>query len=298
MHHLLKKTLKTSRFAVILLFFVSCKKDYIVYYKRVNEIDSLYRLAHNPQLAIKEYKALFNQYSPKNQERIEEYETYITLSEKYNADFGGKESLYKLIPLIAPYDDRYKKFLPLFNKYGIDSIETKKEIKKWESNLNQKLVDSFRIALIRDQDGRPMDTALVRKNVKKNAELLVWTFKNYGFPSSQKIGSFPMITFLSHMIESKEYYPYIKTKILEYVKSGDCPPRDYIMMVDTYNTLNNKEIYYGYTINKILDSAQINRNRKNIGVPSLKHAAKIRKDFLKKLSTKNDINFFQERRSY
>ncbi|WP_449401465.1 hypothetical protein [Chryseobacterium wanjuense] len=124
-----------------------------------------------------------------------------------------------------------------------------------------------------------------KKNVEKNANFLMWTFKNYGFPSLQKIGNtgndnvfIAMTTLLTHMIES-EHYPYFKTKLLEYVKSGDCMPRDYAMMVDSFDP---RVATYGYGIAPIKDSIQVNRNRKSIGLPSLQHGKQITKDFLKK----------------
>ncbi|MGE8433208.1 hypothetical protein [Chryseobacterium joostei] len=277
---------------IILLFLTSCKKDYITYYNKINEIDSTYRLANNPKLAIKEYQKVFKEYAPKNQDRIEEYATYITLADQYHEDFGGKESLYQLISLVAPYGDEYKKYLPLFNKYGIDNASVEQKITEWKQGLDKKLVDSFRVALIRDQAGRPLDTALTRKNVEKNAELLIWTFKNYGFPTPEKIGWFPMPTFITHMVESKKHYPFIKEKLLEYVKSGDCSPRDYARMDDTYLGSHKKITLYGFNMIPVKDSAQTDRNRKSLGIPSMKHSAKIRKDFFKKLK-QNDTHHIE-----
>lgn len=277
---------------IILLFLTSCKKDYITYYNKINEIDSTYRLANNPKLAIKEYQKVFKEYAPKNQDRIEEYATYITLADQYHEDFGGKESLYQLISLVAPYGDEYKKYLPLFNKYGIDNASVEQKITEWKQGLDKKLVDSFRVALVRDQAGRPLDTALTRKNVEKNAELLIWTFKNYGFPTPEKIGWFPMPTFITHMVESKKHYPFIKEKLLEYVKSGDCSPRDYARMDDTYLGSHKKITLYGFNMIPVKDSAQTDRNRKSLGIPSMKHSAKIRKDFFKKLK-QNDTHHIE-----
>lgn len=266
----------------------SCKKNYIIYYNKVNEIDSIYRLDNNPRLAIKEYRELFKEYAPKNQERIEEYSNYITLADQYKEDFGGKKSLYKLIPLIAPYGDEYKKYLPLFGKYGIDSTEVKEKMADWKKDLNKQLIDSFNIAITRDQEGRPFDTALVRKNVEKNAHLFKWTFEKFGFPSQQKIGNFPMITMLSHMSESKILYPYLEKEILEYIKSGDCPPLGYSMMVDTHQIPMGKGTYYGMGRSFMgkIDSVTIDRHRKMIGLPSLKHTEKLKQDFFTKIKNK------------
>jgi len=276
---------------LLIIFLSSCKNqklNYIIYYNKVNEADSIYRMANDPLNAIKKYRKLFRKYPPKNQERIEEYATYINISDQYGKNFGNKKSLYKLIPLIAPYGNKYKEYLPLFKKYNIDSIEVKQEIVNWKRKLDTKLVDSFSIAMIRDQEKRHIDTVIQAKNVKKNAELLIWTFKNHGFPSVQKIGTMPMHTFLTHMNESKQYYLIIKAKLLDYIKSGDCPPMSYAMMFDSYHVNVEKRMTtYGYnSFNSIMDSAQVNRNRKSIGLPSLKHSDAIRKDFFKKIKKK------------
>ncbi|QQQ30455.1 hypothetical protein JJL46_12105 [Chryseobacterium indoltheticum] len=267
----------------------SCKSknlNYINYYNKANEIDSIYRIANNPQKAIRKYRKLFKKYEPKNQELIEEYETYIRLADKYHKNFGGKKSLNRLIPLVAPYGRSYKKLYPLYQKYGIDSIEIKQNVANWKNNLNKKLVDSFTIAMIRDQEGRPENKILAKKNVEKNAVLFLWTFKNYGFPSSQKIGRLndtifiAMPTLLSHMVSS-ENYPKIKYKVFEYLKSGDCSPQEYALMSDTYDYYKNTAVRFGYR-NSSQDSSQVNRGRKSIGLPSLMHASKIRKDVFKK----------------
>ncbi len=279
--------------SIISLININCQKksvNYILYYQKVNEIDSIYRLANNSKLATEEYKNFFErgEYEPKNQERINEYETYITLADRYNIDFGGKKSLKKLILLKAQRGGNCKEYFPLFKKYGVDSLYVKEQILKWKKGLNQKLIDSFTIAMKRDQLGRKnFDTAVTMANVRKNARLLIWTFTKYGYPTPQKMGTmghddtfFAMTTFLTHMNDAKEY-PFIKSKLYEYVKSGDCLPRDYALMIDNPAFLADKEGIYRFNPNVSTDSAKINRHRKSIGLPSLKHAAAIKKDFFK-----------------
>lgn len=280
---------------VSLFTFSSCKSgeyNYITYYNKVNKIDSIYRFQKDTLSVIKQYNKLFRQYPPKNQERIEEYATYIKLSDKFNKNFGGKKSLYKLIPLIAPFNKEYKKYYWLYQKYGIDSIEVKQEIAQWKKGLNKKMMDSFTILFIRDQEKDRSDSDLVKINDKKNAELFKWILENEGYPSVQKIGLWgnkgvfmPMSAFLSHMSFS-DSYPYFEKKLLEYVKTGDCPPHDYANMVDRhYLQVLKKDILYGVYIghNNIQDSIKINSNRKSIGLPSLKHTRAITIDFFKQL---------------
>jgi len=273
-------------------FMISCKKapvNYILYYQKANEIDSIYRMANNPKLAVEEYKKLFDEYEPRNLERTREYETYIQLADKYNIDFGGKKGLKKLIPLIAPHGEYYKQYFPLFKKYGIDSLSLKEKIADWKKDLNQTLIDSFTVAMRRDQEGRrPLDTALARRNVEKNSRFLIWAFNKYGYPTPQKMGTmghndtfFAMTTFLTHMSETKKYYPEIKSRLYGYIKSGDCAPRDYALMVDGFALLGNKEPIYLFNPGISRDSAQTNRNRKSIGLPSIKHTNLIIKDSFK-----------------
>ena len=56
------------------------------------------------------------------------------------------------------------------------------------------------------------------------------------------------------------------------------------MLVDYgLQLIDNKDYtFYGVNGGKILDSAQVNKNRKSIGLPSLKHKALIRKQLSKK----------------
>ncbi|AZA79441.1 hypothetical protein EG347_19010 [Chryseobacterium sp. G0186] len=287
-------------FTLIISFFLfsSCKNrnlNYIAYYNKVNEIDSIYRFQKDNLTVIKQYKKLFRKYPPKNNDRIQEFETYIKLADQYHKNFGKKKSLYKLIPLVAPYW-QYKKedssFIQLYQKYGIDRQDIEQEIDQWRIRLNQKLVDSFTIAFKRDQNIRKKaDSSEVFKVDKKNAELLKWMFENEGFPDLQKIGlwngSFfmPSGPLLLHMADLDEYHQYFKTKILEYVKSGECPPRDYAAMIDRYylHILKKDPPYYIYVgQSDVQDSAKVNHNRKSIGLPSLKHGQAITRDFFKK----------------
>lgn len=272
--------------SILCTFLCACKnRNYILYYNKVNEIDSIYRIADQPEEAIKQYRKLFSRYNPKNQERIKEYEAYIKLADQHQKNFGGKKSLYKLIPLIAPYEGSYGSHFGLFKKYGIDSTEVKQRITEWKKNLNRRLVDSFSIAFVRDQAEGRKNPQLMEKNDRINEKLLKWTFENYGYPSIQKIGLIgndgifmPMHPLFSHMIDSKEY-SYFKAKMLEYVKSGDCIPKDYANMVDRHDLqISKKEMPYGSypSYNSIIDTVKVNRNRKTIGLPALRRSSKMK----------------------
>ncbi len=278
------------------LIIISCntrEKNYIIYYNKVNEIDSIYRIAQRPKLAIKKFRKLFKEFPPKNQERIEEFENYIYLSDKYQKNFGGKKNLYKFITLIAPYRNAYQEHLPLFKKYGIDSLEAVNKIDLWVRSREKVLMDSITTLFIRDQEGKRLDVNISARNDLKNAKLMKWIFDNYGYPSLQKVGIFgnddvflPMSTFFSHMSASQDY-PYFEKKLKRYLEMGDCTPREYSTMVDRYHlqVLKDKMLYGSYIgIDGISDTIQVNKNRKSVGLPSLKHNNIITKDFLKKLN--------------
>lgn len=276
--------------AILIIVVSSCKSkkaDYITYYNKVYASDSIMRFENDTIKALKKYRKIFRRFEPiKHDNRINEFETFIVLSDQFNRKFGGKKNLFKLIKLNAPeweFKKEDKDFISLNKKYGIDSLTIEKEVNNWKTSINKILVDSFKIALVRDQIGRSEnDTVLVKKNVDKNARLLIWTFENYGFPTVQKIGWFPLPTFLTHMNETDKHV-YFKNKIIEYIKSGECNPRDYAMMIDYNFLLKNEQDsnYYGSNTNLIKDSAFVNKNRKEIGLPSLKHNTKIRKDLSK-----------------
>ncbi|MDR6548526.1 hypothetical protein J2810_004616 [Chryseobacterium rhizosphaerae] len=298
-----KKYYHVSGVFLFVSFFIliSCrnnKADYIAYYNSVNSIDSTYRIKNDTLTAIKKFKKLFRKYEPRNDERMEEYENYIEFSDKYNKNFGGKKSLYKLIPLVAPYW-KFKRedtdFFKLYKKYGIDSITVEHKVVEWKKSLNKQLIDSFRVAFIRDQAKDPATGQQSFNNFRKNSALLKWTLANYGYPSMQKIGLetddgvfMPMLIYLNHMAQIEDY-EYFKTKLIDYVKSGDLPPRDYVEMVERHVQINHLKPVYGVksTDEEIMkDSANINRNRRLIGLQSFKVRRKITKEFLKNNSSK------------
>ncbi|WP_343607358.1 hypothetical protein [Chryseobacterium oranimense] len=285
---------------LIVLFFLSCKSkklNYIDYYHKVYAIDSTHRIDKDTLATIKRYKKLFRKYPPVQNERLEEYETYIRYADRFHKKFGSIKSLDKLIAESAPnwkYKREDRDFFKLYKKYGIDSITVEQKVLQWKRSLNKTLIDSFSIAFERDQQNKRVGSQ-VAINDRKNAELLIWTFKKYGFPSKQKIGLYgnneqfmPMGNLLNHM-SGTTHYDYFKTKLLEYVKSGECPPRDYIEMVDKYQYIHNLEPVYGihshYDVNfDTADSARIDRNRKAVGFPSLKLSSKMTKDFQRKIN--------------
>lgn len=264
--------------------------DRIEYYQNVLVIDSAFRYQKDTIATIKDYKKLFSKYDVQNHRKYKEFEKYLVLCDLKNQSFGGKKSLYKLIDLITPHKIWYTDF-SFFNKYGIDSLSVIKRMKNRELKYNKILNDSCNIAFYRDYHFRAngYDT-LTMINDKKNINFFKWCLTNYGYPSREKIGPLKNLyfnfdeIFFVHVI-SYDYYPELKEKLIFYVKSGECDPYYYVDMVDRYHVeYINKKTHgpFGYRrgmiLDEVIDSVSINKNRKAIGLPSLKHSALYRKD--------------------
>lgn len=305
---MLKKLFNIYALCVWFFLFIilSCKArevNYISYYQRVNEIDSIYRFANQPKKAVKKYKKLFRKYEPKNQRNIEELGNYLILADKYNKDFGGEKSLRKLIYLLAPYSRYYDKpnpYYPLFKKYSIDSLDVKNEIAQWRNELNKELIDSVSIAMKRDAISiLEANDSLRDLNDRKNIEFLKWTFKNYGFPSQQKIGyedevsvGVLLLNLGCSNIDEKDY-EYLRGKVLEFVKSGDCPPDYYAQMVDNHEyCVKNSVVPYGRfnVLTDVVDTLWVNKNRKSIGLPSINHQLRLFHDSINAIKKYNDTH--------
>lgn len=276
-------------FTVVLITFVSLLTSscngYITFYNKANTIDRKFNANHDTIAFIKRYNKLFKKYNPPNSFGTDsKYETYIIFADKYGKNFGEKKSLYKLLDLVAPYNEHYKTLFIICAKYGIDSLSVEQKISSRKNTMNKRLIDSFSVAFFRDQgqkQGRS-DSLTIVKNDRINARLLKWTLENYGYPSPQKIGMtgndgvfMPILTFLSHMGGNvPEYYPYFKKTLFKYVKSGECSPREYATMIDRHEHVNKREIIYGEYLFNFSDLKKVNRKRRSIGLKSLTHMVK------------------------
>jgi hypothetical protein len=273
----------TAVLLALVSFLASSCNGYITYYNKANAIDRKFKANHDTIAFIKRYNKLFKKYNPpKSNFAFCNYETYIVYADKYNKNFGEKESLYKLLDLVAPYNEYYKTLFPICAKYGIDSLSVEQKISSRKNTMNKRLIDSFSVAFFRDQGQGRLDPLIYSKNDIINARLLKWTIENYGYPSPQKIGVtgndgvfMPMLTFLSHIGGNvPEYYPYFKKTLLKYVKSGECSPREYATMIDRHEHVNKREIIYGEYLFNFSDLKKVNRKRRSIGLKSLTHMVK------------------------
>lgn len=264
----------------LIFSFYSCK-GYITYYNKANTIDRKFKASHDTIAFVKRYNKLFKKYNPpKSNFAFSKYETYIVYADKYGKNFGGKESLYELLGLVAPYNEHYKTLFPICSKYGIDSLSVEQKIASSKNIMNKRLIDSFSVAFVRDQEGGRLDSLNTVKNDRINAKLLKWTIENYGYPSPQKIGLFgndgvfmPMLTFMSHIGGNvPEYYPYFKKTLLKYVKSGECSSNEYGTMIDRHEYVNKREVIYGEYLFNFSDLKKVNRKRRSIGLKKTRNA--------------------------
>jgi hypothetical protein len=279
----MRSFLFTAFFLALVSFLASSCNGYITYYNKANTIDRKFKANHDTVAFIKRYHKLFKKYNPpKSNFAFSKYETYIVYADKYSKNFGENKSLYKLLDLVAPYNEHYKTLFPLCEKYGIDSLSVEKKIASSKNNMNKRLIDSFSVAFVRDQGQGRSDSFTMVKNDRKNARLLKWTIENYGYPSPQKIGMrgndnvfMPMMTFLSHIGGNvPEYYPYFKKALLKYLKSGECSPSEYATMIDRHEHENKREIIYGEYLFNFSNLKKVNRKRRCIGLKSLTHNVK------------------------
>ncbi len=295
----------------IFLIIFSCKTknfDRTVYYQKVIAIDSALRYGKDTLATIKKYKKLFSKYDVQNHKKYKEYEYYLMLCDKKNISFGSKKNLYKLIDLITPYKMYYKDF-SFFKKHGIDSMAVLKRMAEREQKYNKIINDSCETAFYRDQHYRENQyDSITIFNDNKNIKFFRWCLENYGYPSREKIGplkgnvDFDYI-FFRHVI-SYDYYHELKDDLIQYIKSGECDPYSYVRMVDRYQVQfkhQNKHGPYGYmraltVLDEVIDSVSINKNRKSIGLPSLRHSSLYRNDTIQILKI-NGFNTIKKSRN-
>lgn len=280
--------MKKITYLFLILSFISCTSvknyNYFNYYPKVYEADSLMLFAKNNNQAFKKYKQIFKTYPPKNTELYDEYENYIKLGYKLNKNFGGRKSVENLIKINAGWW-KYKKddsiLNKIYKKYSFVENQINSVISTWNSSLNHNLIDSISIIKKRDQLYRGKKEQ--EKQDKINENSLITIFETFGYPNYSKIGaissegkSLNIISVINHMSASTNYN-YFEKKLLDFVKTGECEPNIYAMLVDRKNSLTNSETKYGVWAKKITDTVLVNKNRKSIGLPSLQYHVKMMK---------------------
>ena len=95
----------------------------------------------------------------------------------------------------------------------------------------------------------------------------------------REVGLFPDVLIGDFDSIDKKDYEYLKNKLYEFIKLGECPPEIYSEFIDRHESIFRKQILYAdYGIIENLDTTLIDKNRKAIGIPSIKHKQKIGRD--------------------
>lgn len=159
--------------------------------------------------------------------------------------------------------------------------------KEYLSSLNMTL--RAELQAMREIDQRLVGQQEKRDSVfKVNDKRLVEIFDEFGYPNEQIVGNYgidftsadPTILLL-HTDDSIRINYFIP-KIKEFVKNGKCPPNTLGTMYDNLALFNNEpqthgtyENQNGGYANMISDTTLVNKNRAEIGLPSLKLTEKI-----------------------
>ncbi|HIP34064.1 MAG TPA: hypothetical protein EYG89_05005 [Bacteroidia bacterium] len=295
-------------FIGLMLFNCSFKKDelksnekinYIPYYLKVYEADSLFLIKkHKNSYQILD--SIFEKYKPLNQTTIFEYETYVKLSFLFDKKKSSMNAKFEKLISEFGYDKSYFKEDDVLNNLYIklndklyDSLR-----KSYLSSINLSLRDSVFDMKTLDQKYRynvddNKNVFEKRKNVDSiNAEKLRSIFNRNIYPNESVIGNYSVdyrftptiLTILLHTNDSirKEYF---LPKLNKFVREGKCSPLVYGLLLDQISNYNNENQKYGtYNTNQIeLEKYNsLNRNRKNIGLPSIEYVVWKNNQILKK----------------
>jgi hypothetical protein len=92
-------------------------------------------------------------------------EQYIILADKYNKSSAVKR-LNTMLQLTTPLI-KNKALHPIYKKYGMDSLSIQMKIANTKDKMNKRLIDSFSVAFVRDQEAERQDTRLWLRMILK-----------------------------------------------------------------------------------------------------------------------------------
>lgn len=268
------------------------KKDinYIPYYLKVYEADSLYIIGKHQQ-SQKILDSLFKKYEPLNQETYSEYITYLRNKVLLN-DFEGIDLVLKKAVQNYGFKVDYCKKDSLvniaFKKSGLNENDLIGFYNTYVKGLNLNYRSTLEKMIEEDQKVRLAENKNNeewKKIDKKNSEELKKLIKKYGYPSVKKIGRFNFnnknanVKILFLHANKKEREDYILDLMLESVKSGECQPVDFATVYDKYLLSSGEsggKVLYGELIDRNLDldmvvlyPKKIDSLRKSIGLENI-----------------------------
>lgn len=287
-------------FLIICIFttLLSCKSshtqigdknaNYIPYYLKVNEADSLY-LVGDYKKTHEILDSLFQKYQPANTDKFYEYCTYLMSCVLVNDTIGIKKkmaySFKKYGGMYSPIEP-IDKYIFLHNIYKNDSLYflnlKKKYLKKIDYDLIKQLQEMSKL----DQNNRCLNTLENNKKVSLidsiNSVKLKDVIKNNIYPNYYIIGyfehglnDFADISVLLLHQDRETVFKYLPI-IEDAVKKGKCSPYEYAVIYDKCmwvygNETENQKFNSLETNTKQEIDSIVKINRQKIGLPSVNY---------------------------
>jgi len=293
-------------FFFLIMLVISCKSyytnigdkkaNYIPYYLKVYEADSLY-LTNNFQRSYEILDSLFKKYEPIDMENYNEYSTYIITSaltghtdsidikfKKIVSDFGG---------IGISHPDRESIFTKVDSVFNINGITKEKFIaykEEYTKKINLELRKRIKKMLIEDQsvrtnyDQKGMDFFQEKHRIEIEDIISKYGYPNYkvigtmGFYQNESDESFGPISFKTIFLHQSEQMKAKYLPMLFYnLKNGKCLPEEYASIYDkkmwgeTAKMNKPMQLYGSFSDVVLADSLKINSLRKSIGLPSLEY---------------------------
>lgn len=282
---------------VILLTSCSTKKlnpnnDYIKHYYQLIYVADVAFESKNYKKAFEFYQKAFNNCEPINTPEFNELRKFTELCAIIGENKLASEFIEKNLKIgseIKWYidDSTYSKVFK--TKRGKELLTKYDEIhKNYLKNVNVELRKEI-------QEMQRLDQLYRRSNEIKqdsidivNTQKIILIFNEYGYPNEKIIGNSSIdkkytsvSTILLHTKDSIRMN-YFVPKLTEYVKNGKCSPKILGSLIDQFHLYNgNPQTHgtYGGQNSKyakmIADKNEVNRNRINIGLPTLEVQEKI-----------------------
>ncbi|MDC9724114.1 MAG: hypothetical protein PSN34_15275 [Urechidicola sp.] len=257
--------------------------DYIPYYLKVYEADSLYIIGD----FVNSYKILdsiFEIYEPLNQDVIYEMETYINVSKKTNNVNKIKPILKKLISIWG-YDYEYLE-KNIKQESLLSNIEIAELKNEYNNKINWGLRDSIINMNVLDQKFRrkkndfsfsKKDSIDTLMNIDQKHYKIIMNLLRKGSVDSRVVGNrtrkenTSLHGLLIHCIDEDKDGELAKI-VYKKVLLGELNPIDYAAIVDRNLLTNNlPQKYFVFSTKKISDveKNRVNTNRLKIGLPRI-----------------------------
>lgn len=267
--------------------------NYIPYYLKVQEADSLY-LTNNFERSYQILDSLFKIYKPLNTDTYQEYGIYLG-SAVMSDHFEGIENKVRFgFSNFGHIGTNHKEWAAIYCGVIGAAHLSKNQIRSLKNEYKGKLNLDLRerIAKMFNEDQAARTKGKTHEEMElvdsRNAKKLDSIFNKYGYPANALIGSnnafdpsdapndyIRIDVFFLHQPDSVKvkYLPVI----LENVKKGNCDPKVYALIYDRKMWENKDMQYYGSYKNQdgslfqLMNPNKIDSIRKSIGLPHINY---------------------------